>query len=97
MLAEAGYAKGVKTPLHFTGGYGRDLVDAVQLTQQYLKDVGIEVELKQQEYGAYLATTFAGKFEGMATGPISIAWEPDSARYAMYVPNHPRNRRVSTK
>jgi peptide/nickel transport system substrate-binding protein len=77
--------------LNFTGGYGRDLIDAVQLVQQYLKDVGVEVELKQQEYGAYMATTFAGKYEGMAIGPIAIAWEPDSALYAMYVPDHPRN------
>jgi peptide/nickel transport system substrate-binding protein len=91
LLAEAGHAKGFKTQLNFTGGYGRDLIDAVQLVQQYLKDVGIEVELKQQEYGAYIATTFVGKYEGMATGPISIAWEPDSVLYAMYVPDHPRN------
>jgi ABC-type transport system substrate-binding protein len=53
--------------------------------------VGIEVELKQQEYGAYMATTFAGKYEGMAIGPIAIAWEPDSALYGMYVPDHSRN------
>jgi peptide/nickel transport system substrate-binding protein len=91
LLAEAGFAKGLKTHIHVTPGYGRDLIDAVQLVQQYLKDVGIETELKLQEYGAYMATTFVGKFEGMALGPISIAWEPDSVLYAMYVPDHPRN------
>jgi peptide/nickel transport system substrate-binding protein len=91
LLAEAGHPKGFKTQLNFTGGYGRDMIDAVQLVQQYLKEVGIELELKQQEYGAYMATTFAGKYEGMAIGPISIAWEPDSVLYAMYVPDHPRN------
>jgi ABC-type transport system substrate-binding protein len=32
-----------------------------------------------------------GKYEGMSIGPISIAWEPDSVLYAMYVPGHPRN------
>ena len=91
LLAEAGYPKGFKTPLHFTGGYGRDVVDAVQLLEQYLKEVGIEVELKQQEYGAYMATTFLSKYEGMAVGPISIAWEPDSAMYGMYEPDNLRN------
>ena len=91
LLAEAGYAKGFKTQLNFTGGYGRDVVDAVQLLEQYLKEVGIEVELKQQEYGAYMATTFAGKYEGIATGPISIAWEPDSVLYGMYEPGNLRN------
>jgi ABC-type transport system substrate-binding protein len=91
LLAEAGYANGFKTQLNFTGGYGRDVVDAVQLLEQYLKEVGIEVELKQQEYGAYMATTAQGKYNGMATGPISIAWEPDSVLYGMYEPDNLRN------
>jgi hypothetical protein len=48
---------------------GPDLVDAVQLVQRYLKDVGIEAELKLQEYGSFIATTGNGKFEGLAMGP----------------------------
>ena len=91
LLAEAGFPKGFKTQLTATGGYGRDLLDAVQLVQRYLKDVGIEAELKIQEYGAYMATTCQGKFEGMAMGPIGIAWEPDSALYGLYAPDQPRN------
>jgi peptide/nickel transport system substrate-binding protein len=67
------------------------LPDAVQLAQHYLKDVGIEAEMKLREYGAYMATTFLGKFEGMAMGPISIAWEPDSVLCGLYGPNQPRN------
>ena len=91
LLAEAGFAKGFKTPISTTGGYGPDLLDAVQLVQRYLKDVGIEAEMKVQEYGAYMATTFLGKFEGLAMGPVSITWEPDSVLYGMYAPDQPRN------
>jgi peptide/nickel transport system substrate-binding protein len=91
LLAEAGFAKGFKTPISTTGGYGPDLLDAVQLVQRYLKDVGIEAEMKIQEYGAYIATTFLGKFEGLAMGPVSITWEPDSVLYGMYAPDQPRN------
>jgi peptide/nickel transport system substrate-binding protein len=91
LLAEAGFSKGVKTPLTVTTGLGRDLIDAAQLAQRYLKDVGIEAELKLQEYGAYMATTFAGKYEGLALGPLSIAWEPDSVLYGLYAPDQPRN------
>jgi peptide/nickel transport system substrate-binding protein len=91
LLAAAGYLKGLKTQLTTTPGYGRDLLDAVQLVQQYLKDVGIEAELKLQEYGAYIATTVAGKFEGLAAGPVAIAWEPDSVLYGMYAPDQLRN------
>jgi peptide/nickel transport system substrate-binding protein len=92
LLAEAGFAKGLKTPLTVSSGYGRDLIEATQLVQNYLKAVGIEVELKIQEYGAYQATTGQGKFDGMAMGPFAVAWEGDSALYGPYMPDQPRNR-----
>jgi peptide/nickel transport system substrate-binding protein len=91
LLTEAGFPKGLKTPFNVTSGYGRDLVDTFQLAQRYLKDVGIDAELKLQEYGAYMATTFAGKFEGLAMGPFSIVWEPHSTLYGMYMPDQARN------
>jgi peptide/nickel transport system substrate-binding protein len=81
LLAEAGYPNGFKTQLTASPGYGRDLLDDAQLVQQYLKDVGIEAEMKIQEYGAYIATTAQGKFEGLVRGPYGIAWEPDSPLY----------------
>jgi len=84
LLAEAGFPKGFKTQLTASTGYGRDLVDDAQLVQRFLKDVGIEAELKLQEYGAYTATTVQGKFEGLVRGPFGIAWEPDSPLYRAY-------------
>jgi peptide/nickel transport system substrate-binding protein len=92
LLTEAGFPKGFKTQLSTTNGLGPGLVDAVQLAQRFLKEVGIEAELKIQEFGAYVATTSLGKFEGMAMGPISIAWELDSVLYGLYAPDQPRNR-----
>jgi peptide/nickel transport system substrate-binding protein len=91
LLAEAGFPKGFKTQLHTTSGVGPALVDAVQLAQRYLKDVGIEAELKIEEFGAYTATTFVGKFEGLAMAPFSIAWQPHTTLYGMYMPDQPRN------
>jgi peptide/nickel transport system substrate-binding protein len=92
LLADAGYPKGFKTTLTATGGYGRDLLDAVQMVLHDLKAVGIEAELKLQEYGAYQATTGQGKFEGLAMGPYGVGLEPDSALYGPYTPDRPRNR-----
>jgi peptide/nickel transport system substrate-binding protein len=92
LLAEAGYAKGFKTTLTATSGYGRDLIDAVQMILRDLKAVGIEAELKMQEYGAYQATTGQGKFDGMAMGPYAVGWEPDSSLYGPYTPDQARNR-----
>jgi peptide/nickel transport system substrate-binding protein len=91
LLADAGVAKGWKTSIATTNGYGPDLLDAVQLVQRFLKEVGIEAELKVQEYGAYMATTFLGKYEAMAMGPLSNTWDPDTVLYGMYAPDQPRN------
>jgi len=91
LLAEAGFPNGFKTQLHATGGFGPDLLDAVQLVQRYLKDVGIEAELKLQELGAFIATTGSGKFEGLAMGPSGPGWEPDSILYGAYAPDSLRN------
>jgi peptide/nickel transport system substrate-binding protein len=91
LLAEAGYLKGFKTQLTVTSGLTRDLVDDAQLVQRYLKDVGIEAELKIQEYGAYTATTVQGKFEGMARTPTGVTWEPDGRLYRAYASDSSRN------
>src|SRR2546427_3738365 len=85
LLAEAGYAKGLKTQLTVSSGYGRDLIEATQLVQRYLKDVGMEAELKIQEYGAYEATTGQGKFEALAIGPFAVGWGGASALYGPYM------------
>jgi peptide/nickel transport system substrate-binding protein len=91
LLAEAGVPKGFKMQLHLTNGLGPHHVDIAQLVQRSLKEVGIEVELKIEEFGAYMATTALGKFEGMAIGPLSIAWEPDTVLYGLYAPDQPHN------
>ena len=92
LLAEAGYPQGFHTQLTVTSGLGRDLVDSAQLVQRFLKDVGIEVALKLQEYGAYMATTYQGKYQGMVYGPTTGARDPDEPLYTRYVPGQPLNR-----
>lgn len=84
LLAAAGYPTGFKTQLTVSSGFGRDLIDDAQLVQHYLQDVGIVAELKIQEYGAYMATTGQGKFEGLARGPFGMAWDPDLPLYRPY-------------
>ena len=84
LLAGAGFPNGFKTQLTVTPGFGRDHLDDAQVVQRFLKDIGIEAELKIQEYGAYAATTAQGKFEGLVRGPYGIAWEPDSPLYRAY-------------
>jgi peptide/nickel transport system substrate-binding protein len=86
LLADAGFARGVQTQLWATGGtgFGTDLLDSVQLIQRLLKDIGVRAELKLQEFGAYVATTARGKFEGLAYGLIPIAWYADWPLFRLY-------------
>ncbi len=58
---------------------------------KYLKDVGIEVKLNTKEYGAYIATTFYGKFDSMAFGPQTGFLEPDNHLYGQYYPGEIKN------
>ena len=91
LLAEAGFPQGLKTQMNVTGGYGSDAMDSFQVVLRHLKESGIDAELKVQEYGAYISTTFLGKYEGLAMGPFSIAWEPHTTLYGMYMPEQGRN------
>ena len=91
LLAQAGYPKGFKTQLTVTNGLGRDQVDDAQLVQRFLKEVGIDAELKIQEFGAFVATTVQGKFEGIVRSPTGIAWEPDGRLYRAYASDSSRN------
>ena len=92
LLADAGFPHGFHTQLSTSGGVGPDLLDAVQLAQRHLKDVGIEAKLNLQEWGAYMATTFQGKFEGLAMSFFATIVVPHGSLYGMYMPDHPFNK-----
>ena len=91
LLAEAGYARGFQTVVDFHSFGDTGLVDGVQLAIRYLKDVGIDARLNQKEYGAYVATSVLGKYEGMIYGPSTPFLEPDSFLSTAYLPDSPRN------
>ena len=81
LLAEAGHPNGFPATIDFTTYGSTVLVDAMQLILKYLKDVGIDAKLNTKEYGAYITTTFYGKFDSMAYGPQTPFLEPDNFLY----------------
>ena len=91
LLAEGGYPRGFATALDFHSFGSTTLVDAMQLVLKDLKNVGIDAKVNQKEYGAFVATTALGNFEGMAYGPATPFLEPDNYLYTLYYPGHPRN------
>jgi peptide/nickel transport system substrate-binding protein len=91
LLAEAGYPRGFSATLDFTTYGSTALVDQMQLILKDLKTVGIDAKLNQKEYGAYISTTFYGKYDAMAFGPQTPFLDPDNFLYGQYYPGETKN------
>ncbi len=91
LLAEAGHPNGFQATMDFTTYGSQILIDATQLILKHLKDVGIDAKLNTKEYGAYIATTFYGKYDSMAFGPQTGFQEPDNFLYGQYYPGEIKN------
>jgi peptide/nickel transport system substrate-binding protein len=91
LMAEAGLPNGFAATMDFTTYGSNVLVDQMQLVLKDLKSIGIEVKLNTKEYGAYIATTFYGKYDSMAFGPQTPFLEPDNFLYGQYYPGEIKN------
>ena len=92
LLAQAGYPNGFATPMWHWPGYAPPWPSLYELVAEDLDRVGIKVELKPQEYGAYISTTYLGKFDKLAFGPVTPFTEVDDFLYGMMIPGQPNNR-----
>jgi peptide/nickel transport system substrate-binding protein len=92
LLAEAGYSRGFTTPMYHYPGYLAPWPARYELAVDELSKVGIKVEMKPQEYGDYISTTYLGKFDGMAMGGITPFLEVDDWLYGAFYPGQPNNR-----
>jgi peptide/nickel transport system substrate-binding protein len=94
LLSAAGYPDGLKVEMVSTPGYGQVFVQMGELVQQDLKAIGIDAEIKMQEYSTYISTTFLGKFEGgnrLVWGLETPFTEPHDFLFQMYNPKGTRN------
>jgi peptide/nickel transport system substrate-binding protein len=91
LLAEAGFPNGFPATISYATYGSTIVVDQLQLILKYLKDVGIDAKANQQEYGAYISTTFYGKYESMAFGPQTPFLDPDNFLYGPHVANELKN------
>lgn len=76
-----------------TPGYGNVFTQAIELVHQQLKAGGLNVQLKMQEYNAYIAQTFAGKFNPgeIVFGLETPFTEPHDYLFNMMHPKGTRN------
>lgn len=92
LLAEAGFASGLTTPLFHWPGYAPPWRSYYDLAAENLARVGINAELKPEEYGKFSTTTALGKFDKMAMGPFGAAdTEVDAFLYELFLSGSPRN------
>ncbi len=92
LLAEAGQPRGFTTPAFHWPGYAPPWRSYYDLAADNLAKIGITVELKPEEYGKYISTTYLGKFEKMAIGPVTPYTEVDDFLYGHFFPEQPENR-----
>jgi ABC-type transport system substrate-binding protein len=92
LLAEAGHARGFSTSMFHWPGYTPPWRSFYELAADNLGKIGITVELKPEEYGKYISTTYLGKFEQMAMGPVTNFTEVDDWLYGAFFPEQPNNR-----
>jgi peptide/nickel transport system substrate-binding protein len=91
LLAEAGHARGLTTPLFHWPGYVVPWRSYYELAVDNLSKVGITAELKPEEYGKYSSTTMLGKYEKMAMGPSTPFTEVDDFLFGRFYPELPTN------
>ena len=82
LLAEAGLANGFRTSVWTNDR--KERIDMATIMQNQLKQVGIIVDIKVMEWGAYLDGTSKGEQEMYIIGWTSQINDPDMSLYAMF-------------
>jgi peptide/nickel transport system substrate-binding protein len=92
LLAEAGLGSGFTTPAYHWPGYAPPWRNWYELAVDNLAKIGVTAELKPEEYGKYISTTYLGKYEKMAIGPVTPFTEVDDFLFSGHFPEQPNNR-----
>ncbi|HSF06129.1 MAG TPA: ABC transporter substrate-binding protein [Methylomirabilota bacterium] len=74
LLAEAGFPRGLTVPMFHWPGYAPPWRSYYELAADNLGKIGITAELKPEEYGKYISTTYLSKYEKMPIGMYQAPW-----------------------
>jgi peptide/nickel transport system substrate-binding protein len=84
LLAEAGYPNGFDLELLITPQYGAGIVNASVMLKDQLKDIGLNCEIRQAEYAAYLKEFQGGTFKDIIIAPQGAPIEVDECIYSIF-------------
>jgi peptide/nickel transport system substrate-binding protein len=83
LLAEAGFENGFNTTIFVNEG-NKARADIAELVQHQLGQIGINVEIKIVEWGAFLEQTAAGDHELFILGWTTVTGDADYGLYALF-------------
>ena len=94
LLTDANFPTGTKVPfISSLNAYGNTFNSSIDTVIKQMKDVGIQLDFRPQDYAAYIGSTFLGKY-----APGTMVWgletpfqEPHDYLYNMYHPKGVRN------
>jgi peptide/nickel transport system substrate-binding protein len=92
LLAEAGFPGGLKLKCTNCPGYGPEYVEDLELLAFNLKQIGVELQILNEEYGQYIRSSFLGNFDEVSWGPSSLFTEVDGYLYNFFRGGQPGNR-----
>lgn len=82
LLAEAGYEDGFSTTLWTNDN--QDRIDTATAVQAQLQEIGIDVQIEQVEWGAYLEDTAAGEHDMFILGWTTVTGDADYGMYPLF-------------
>jgi peptide/nickel transport system substrate-binding protein len=91
LLKEAGHPNGFTASMLVFTGYGAAWADIIDLVANYLREVGINVQIVNKEYGAYIKTLTSRNYDDMVLALHKPYVIPDGFVYDRYQMNTYRN------
>ncbi len=92
LLAEAGFAGGLKVRCTNWPGYGPEYVEDVELLASNLRQIGVDLQIVNEEYGQYVRDSLLGRFDEVTWGPSPVLTEVDGYLYNFFRSGQPTNR-----
>ncbi len=92
LLAEAGVPGGLRVKCTSWPGYGSEYVEDLERLAVELKQIGVELQIVNEEYGQYMRGSFVGKFDEVSWGPSTLFTEVDGYLYDFFRGGQPGNR-----
>jgi len=92
ILAEVGFPNGMKVKCTNWPGYGPEYVEELEHLAQSLKQIGVELQIVNEDYGSYIRGSFLGKFDEASWGPSPPFSEVDGYLYNFFRSGLPNNR-----